>query len=220
LYPGSHHHGLLNHQWVALDDPWLDLFGTPVDIPAQEGTAVVFNSLLLHATSKPGPRRRVSCDIRFFPLCGFLPSTPHVLGKDPAGRLREGRPAGTGPTLRAPIRETLAYLGERVFDPSVPPLSILNWANYVDRYVNGWADAVEHMARFVNVERGKDTPDVYTAKFHNQPIHTGTIRAAVAGVVARSPNVTFPGLEEVLQSWEQPTRSLMVQDANERAVTA
>jgi hypothetical protein len=224
LYPGSHRHGLLNNQWVSLDDPWLEQFGEPIDIPAREGTAVIFNSLVLHASSKPGPRRRVSCDIRFFPLCGFLPSTPHVLGHDPARRLREGEAEVVelrgGPTLRAPIRETLAYLGERVFDPSVPPLSILNWANYVDRYLNGWGDAAEHMARFVNVERGKDTPDIYTAKFHNQPIHTETIRTAAAGIATRSPRASFPALGELLEAWERPAPTITDQDANARTLTA
>ena len=63
MYPGSHRNGLLNNQWVSLDDPWLAQFGTPVDVTAEEGLAVIFNSLLLHASSNPGPRRRVSCDI-------------------------------------------------------------------------------------------------------------------------------------------------------------
>ncbi|MEP6999582.1 MAG: phytanoyl-CoA dioxygenase family protein, partial [bacterium] len=90
LYPGSHRHGLLCQQWLKLEDPRLSPFRPPIDIQAQAGTAVIFNSLLLHSSSNPGPRRRLSCDLRFFPLCGFLPSTPHILGSQPLRVLRTG----------------------------------------------------------------------------------------------------------------------------------
>jgi hypothetical protein len=196
LYPGSHRHGLVCHQWLSLDDPRLAAFGEPVDIQAKIGTVVIFSSLLLHASSNPGPRRRVSCDIRFFPLCGFLPSTPHVLGTQPARVLRDRFAAKEGPTLAAPIRETLAYLGHDVLDASVPKHSILNWANYLHHYVRGEADeARPYMERFVNQEIGVDDPSVYTTKFHNQPIHSATIAHAEgllglrsgAGLEARPP---------------------------------
>lgn len=202
LYPGSHRHGLLNNQWVSLDDPWLAQFGTPVDVAAEEGIAIVFNSLLLHASSKPGPRRRVSCDIRFFPLCGFLPSLPRVIGDRPADWLREAEAMSPGPTLTAPIRETLAFLGEAVLDESVPEHSILNWANYLHRYLRGDADAAESMIRFVNQDRGRDTPDIYTAKFHNQPIHPQPIERARQELMARTPGgAPFPNADVLLARW-------------------
>jgi len=179
LYPGSHRHGLLCNQWVPLEEPWLQQFGEPVSIAAKTGSAVIFNSLVLHSSGKGGPCRRVSCDIRFFPLCGFLPSKPYMLGTQPVRALREMLASTTLPTLRAPLLETLAYLGEDVFDPDVPEHSILNWANYLTLYVRGDADGARPwMERFVNTERGLDTPDIYTDKFHNQRIHLETLEHA------------------------------------------
>jgi hypothetical protein len=179
LYPGSHREGLICHQWLALDDPRLEAFGKPIDIPATAGMAIIFNSLVLHASSNPGPRRRISTDIRFFPLCGFLPSQPHRLGDASQQSLQSALSSTTGDTLRAPLLETLAYLGEDVLDETVPPLSILNWANYLHHYVRGDSElALPYMERFVNTERGMDTPDIYTSKFHDQPIHQETIARA------------------------------------------
>ena len=179
LFPRSHSAGLLCNQWLALDDPRLQTFGTPVDVAATRGSAVVFNSLLLHASSNPGPRRRVSCDIRFFPLCGFLPSTPRAIGDATLASMRKALADAKGPTLTAPLRETLAYLGEDVLDETVPPLSMLNWANYLHHYLRGHADAaLPYMERFVNRDRGVDAPHAYTSKFHNVPIHQETIAHA------------------------------------------
>ena len=202
LYPGSHRHGLLNNQWVSLDDPWLSQFGEPVDVAAEEGLAIVFNSLLLHASSRPGPRRRVSCDIRFFPLCGFLPSLPRVLGDRPADWLREAESVAAGPTTTAPIRETLAFLGEPVYDDEVPEHSILNWANYLHRYLRGDPNAAESMIRFVNEERGRDTPEIYTDKFHNQPVHPGPIELARRELMQRTPgSAPVPHADALLARW-------------------
>lgn len=204
LYPGSHRHGLLNNQWVSLEDPWLEQFGTPIDVPAEEGIAIVFNSLLLHASSNPGPRRRVSCDIRFFPLCGFLPSLPRVLGERPAEWLRTAESMSHGPTLTAPIRETLAFLGEDVLDESVPPHSILNWANYLHRYLRGEANAAAEMVRFVNTDRGLDTPEIYTSKFHNQPIHREPIERAREQLAAATPGGSgFANVDGILSRWQE-----------------
>jgi len=179
LYPRSHRAGLLCNTWLSLKDPRLTAFGAPIDLPARRGTAVVFNSLLLHASSNPGPRRRVSCDIRFFPLCGFLPSIPYALGDASLAALQQALIEPTGPTLAAPIRESLAYLGEDVLDEDVPPHSILNWANYLHHYVRGnHSAALPYLERFVNQVSGVDGPDPYTSKFHNQPIHRDTITYA------------------------------------------
>ena len=60
IYPGTHRYGLLCNQWLKLEDPRLASFRPPIDIQAKAGTAVIFNSLLLHSSSNPGPRRRVS----------------------------------------------------------------------------------------------------------------------------------------------------------------
>jgi len=84
LYPGSHRRGLLCHSWLNLKDERLTQIGSPFDIKARAGTAVLFNGLMLHGTSNPGTERRVSCDVRFFPLCGFLPSKVYSLISKPA----------------------------------------------------------------------------------------------------------------------------------------
>lgn len=176
IYPGSHRYGLLCDQWLKLEDPRLSPFRAPVDLQAQAGTAFIFNSLLLHSSSNPGPRRRLSCDLRFFPLCGFLPSTPHILGSEPLRVIRNQLAMSDTPTLRDPLLEALAYLGQDVLDGAVPPHSILNWPNYLAVLLAGDADAaLPHMERFVNEELGVDPPSVYSSKFHNRPVHASVL---------------------------------------------
>ena len=179
IYPGTHRYGLLCNQWLKLEDPRLASFRPPIDIQAKAGTAVIFNSLLLHSSSNPGPRRRVSCDIRFFPLCGFLPSTPHILGTKPLTALRTQLARTESETLRSPLLEVLAFLGQDVLNRSVPPHSILNWPNYLSVLLHGDAAlALPHMVRFVHETLGVDGPEAYTPKFHGRPVHA----AILAGV--------------------------------------
>jgi hypothetical protein len=176
LYPGSHRHGLLCNQWLSLEDPRLAFLGTPVDIQATRGNAVIFNALLLHSSSNPGPRRRVSCDIRFFPLCGFLPTDPYVLGTSPMTDLRDGLARADGATLRAPVLEDLAFLGQGSIERGVPRYSILNWANYLQTYLGGDpTTALPHMERFVNAVQGVDSAEAYTSKFHLRDVHLSGI---------------------------------------------
>lgn len=179
LYPGSHRFGLLCNEWLRLDDPRLSPFGKPIDISATAGKAVIFNALLLHSSSNPGPRRRISCDIRFFPLCGFLPSLPRCLDQSPGARLLEGLARAKGPTLRAPVLETLAFLGATLPEESIPSHAMTNWAHYITRLVHEDPDgALPWMQRFVNAELGVDAAEVYSAKFHRKPIHLEPIRCA------------------------------------------
>lgn len=192
IYPGSHRHGLLCHQWLKLDDPRLLAFGPAIDVRAEVGTCVIFNSLLLHSSSNPGPRRRVSCDIRFFPLTGFLPSQVRVLG-DPLATLRAGLARADGPTLKAPHLEAAAFLGLATAPTDCPPYSILNWANYLAVLLSGRIDeALPHLARFVNTERGVDTVDIYASKFHNREVHHQTL-AGLLDVL----RTTSPGAPEL-----------------------
>lgn len=190
LYRGSHRHGLLCNQWLALDDPRLEFLGTPIDIQATRGSAVIFNALLLHSSSNPGPRRRVSCDIRFFPLCGFLPTVAHALGTSPMHDLRGALARADGDTLRAPVLEDLAFLGQGAPQAGVPPYSILNWANYLHTYLTGHPDAaVHHMERFVNSTHGADSAEAYTSKFHMRQVHIAgltRLREALARLDATS----------------------------------
>lgn len=189
IYPGSHRHGLLCHEWLKLDDPRLAAFGTPIDVQAEVGTCIVFNSLLLHSSSNPGPRRRVSCDIRFFPLTGFLPSQVRLLGRDPLATLRDGLARNDGPTLKAPHLEAAAFLGLVTAPTTCPPYSILNWANYLAVLLSGRPDdALPHLARFVNTERGVDTVDIYASKFHNREVHHTTLAGLLEALRAIDPN--------------------------------
>ena len=156
--------------------------GEPIDVKAEAGTAVVFNALLLHSSSNPGFRRRVSCDIRFFPLCAFLPSTVHVLGNEPLSEFRRGLQRSDGPTLREPLLEAAAFMGVPRELERCEPYSVLNWSNFVRNTVNGNLDAaLADLTRFVNTERGIDGVEAYSVKFHDRPIHASTL----AGLLER-----------------------------------
>lgn len=182
IYPGSHRYGLLCQEWMKLEDPRLASVDKPIDVKAEYGTAVVFNALLLHASSNPGYRRRVSCDIRFFPLCAFLPSSAHVLSKEPLAELRRGLERADGPTLREPFLEAAAFMGVERELEKCEPYSILNWSNFVRHTVNGDLDAaLADLTRFVNTERGIDGVEAYSAKFHDKTVHA----APLAGLLER-----------------------------------
>lgn len=191
LYPGSHRYGLLCHEWMKLDDPRLAALGiTPVDVTAEYGTCVIFNSLLLHSSSNPGYRRRVSCDLRFFPLTAFLPSQVRLLGADPLATLRAGLARQDGPTLKAPHLEAAAFLGLVTSTTECPPYSILNWANYLTTLLTQGPDAaLPHMARFVNLEQGIDPGvEIYSGKFHDRQRHRTTLANLLAALEAKSPS--------------------------------
>lgn len=190
IYPGTHKHGLLCHEWMKLDDPRLAAFGvTPVDVTAEYGTCVIFNSLVLHSSSNPGYRRRVSCDLRFFPLTAFLPSQVRLLGADPLATLRAGLARDDAPTLKAPHLEAAAFLGLVTTTTPCPPYSILNWANYVTTLLNeGPEAALPHLARFVNLEQGIDPGvEIYSGKFHDRQRHKSTLANLLAALEATSP---------------------------------
>src|SRR5262245_39689903 len=178
IYPGSHRLGILCNRWLAREDSRLALLGDPIEVSARPGTALLFNALLLHGTSKPGPSRRLSCDIRFFPLCGFLPSETHFLpgaGESLRAYLEHAR----GSVLQAPLLEDLVFLGEQVSRGAVPRHSVLNWVNYLGNVMRGEMDkALFHLARFVNAEINTDPMDAYVFKFHAKPMHETTLRAA------------------------------------------
>lgn len=191
IYPGTHRFGLLCHEWMKLEDPRLAAFGvTPVDVVAEVGTCVIFNSLLLHSSSNPGWRRRVSCDLRFFPLTGFLPSQVRLLGPDPLATLRAGLARPDGPTLKAPHLEAAAFLGLVTAPTPCPPYSILNWANYLAVLLNGSPEAaLPHLERFVNLAQGIDgSAEIYVKKFHNREVHRTTLANLLAALQALAPS--------------------------------
>jgi hypothetical protein len=178
LYPGSHRRGLICNSWLALDDERLAPLGEPIDIIARAGTAVCFNALMLHGTSNPGPLKRVSCDIRFFPLCGFLPSETHFLDPSPCNALRDGLDHAFSPVLQAPLLEDQVFLGNEIQLGDVPSQSVLNWVRFLSDVVAGRKDeALAHLERFVNTEMGFDSVTAYDSKFRNQPVCEETLRA-------------------------------------------
>ena len=194
IYPGSHRYGLLCHQWLKLDDPRLSTFRPPIDVKAKSGTCVIFNSLLLHSSSNPGPRRRLSCDIRFFPLTGFLPSTPYIVGDTPLSTIRQQLTKSKSPTLRDPLLEALAFLGNDVYDAEVPAHSILNWPNYLTMLLRGETSAaLPILERFVNEAQGWDSPEVYTSKFHARTVHLSVLAEVRDRLAALEPGA--PELE-------------------------
>ncbi len=171
IYPGSHRKGMLCNAWVNLDTPGLSALGEPVDIRAERGTAVVFNAMNLHGTSNPGIHRRVSCDIRFFPLCGFLPSRPWFLGADPLAELDRERP-DDGPVLRTARLEGRAFLGRETEIPEGEQPTDYQWARYVAAVCRGDEDAAEQLERYANPEVTGETGDVYVRKFHGRALQS------------------------------------------------
>jgi hypothetical protein len=196
LFPGSHRQGLLSSEWLTLDDSRLSALDKPVDVAAAEGTAVLFNAMLLHGTSNPGPRRRVSADIRFFPLCGFLPSEVHFVGDDPLRALGDRLTVAEGDTLRAPLLEDRLFLGGEVDAQDAPPHSVLNWVNYVRGLTRGeGAKALPHLERFANVEFDPSGPATYAERFHDRPISANTLRAVRERLSTLSPDA--PELDDL-----------------------
>jgi hypothetical protein len=189
LFPGSHRLGMYCHKMWKLDDPRLASLPAPIDVEARVGTGVIFNALLLHGTGKLGTLRRVSCDLRFFPLCGFLPSEAHLLDSNPIAMLRRHQQRADCDTLLTPVLEQLAYLAEDVEVEARPSLSMLNWANYVVELLRGRPDsAIPHLTRFINTDLLEDPPSVFTQKFHNRQIHVdrlGVVRERVAASQVR-----------------------------------
>jgi hypothetical protein len=179
LYPGSHRAGMLCNRWIELTDPRLKPLGEPIDIRAEVGAAVIFNAMLLHGTSNAGPRQRVSCDIRFFPLCGFLPSEVRTAGHASLDEIERLAATAPGPVLRAPLGETRVFLGEDVALEDARAHCVTNWVNYINLGTRGKpAEALPYLEAFTNVEIGIDAPDVYASKFHQYPTHAETIERA------------------------------------------
>jgi hypothetical protein len=192
IYPRSHRRGLLCRKFISINDEGLGRFAEPVEIRAQPGHGVMFNSLLLHGTGSAGPGRRVSCDIRFFPSCPYLQSATRCIVESPAAFIEQRLERETGETLRASLLENLAMAGSMGENVEAPPHSILNWANYLNDVCNGDSDgAALHIVRFANAELGLDSPATYVEQFHGRTMHAPTlerirelVRAKAVGVGA------------------------------------
>jgi hypothetical protein len=183
LYRGSHRLGLLCNTWMELNHGGLNEIGEAVNIQARKGQAVVFNAMTLHGTSLPGPMPRISCDIRFFPLCGFLPSEVHFLNLEPLQEIQRRLVREKSDVLQSPLFEDLVYLSAKEIEEPFPalrtePQSVLNWVNYLSLKTRGREDqASEFLINLVNTEKGIDPPKVYIDKFHHHPIQWQTVQA-------------------------------------------
>jgi hypothetical protein len=183
LYRGSHRLGLLCNTWMELNHDGLHEIGEAVNIEAQKGQAVVFNALTLHGTSQPGPIPRISCDIRFFPLCGFLPSEVHFLTPEPLQEIHQRLLREQSDVLQAPLFEDLVYLSAKEIEEPFPilraePQSVLQWVNYLTMKTKGKQDhASEFLEKLVNTSKGIDPPAVYMDKFHHHPIQWKTVQS-------------------------------------------
>jgi len=172
--------GLLANRWLPPDEAGVDQLGPSIEVKAQEGQVLLFNFLVMHGTTRPGPATRISCDARFYSFCGILDSEPAVLRPDPVdwirARLREPR----GETLAGPLYETLAYLGESIDWPELHPLSILHWARIIEGVVQGDADEVRGaIAQFVNCERGFDPLAGYVERFSDLALQARPYRSVI-----------------------------------------
>jgi len=166
LYSGSHRTGILCNDWIDLEDERLEILGEPLDFPAERGRALIFHGLELHSTANPGPSRRVSCDVRFFPLCGFLPTVPWVLGEEPAQDLEPIN--GDDEILAAPRLETQAWMGRSPDLGTPEEHSILNWVQYIESLVAEDRDgALAHLEQFTNASLTGEAVEVYRDKYHH-----------------------------------------------------
>ena len=177
LFPGSHRLGAFCHKMWKSDDPRLSELATPVEIAADVDTGVLFNALLFHGTGRLSALRRVSCDLRFFPLCGFLPSDAHILDPQPLDRLARQRERAPGDTTESPLLEALAFLGKgEIVD--APARSALNWPNYVVELMRSRPEtALPYLERFINTDLLEEPLTVLTHKFHNRTIYIDKLQS-------------------------------------------
>jgi len=176
LYPGSHRRGLICDRWLANDDPRLAKLGPSIQIRAEPGKAVLFHALLVHGSCQPGPRRRASCDLRFFPLCGFLPSQPFFLHKRPLHAVASQLERSSPEVLRAPRLESQVFLGQRAEPGEIGPRSVLNWVRVIERLTqNDDAAAMRHLRRFVNQELSTGTAESYAMRLLRRPLEGGML---------------------------------------------
>src|SRR5207237_10929992 len=122
----------LANRWLRPDEAGVERLGDSVEVFAREGHVLLFNFLVLHGTTRPGPATRISCDARFFPFCGILDSEATALTPQPLEWIRTRLKERLGDTLDGPLYETLAYLGEPIDWPRLGPQSVLNWARFIE----------------------------------------------------------------------------------------
>ena len=193
LYPGSHRQGLICDRWLSLDDERLLALGPAVDVAAQPGRAVVFHADMVHGTGRPGAGRRASCDLRLFPLCGFLPTVPRRLTARPLADLARMRASTNSPTLLAPLLEAAATLGQPLPSDDPPPQSALHWAHVIAAVAEGdGARAKRHLAAMVNTELATGNIEAFAQRLLGHPLQhesLATLRERLAEAEPESPDL-------------------------------
>lgn len=176
FYPGSHRLGMLANRWLPRHEECegIERVGPVVEYQPQLGEVVLFHFLLLHGSGSahtapplPGPQpTRISCDLRFFPFAGLLDSPATCLRSDPLEWIRRQIAVEPDDLLRAPLYETLAYLGQPISWPALPPHSVAHWARFVEGLVRGDSALRRNaIARLANTEIGYDKLDGYLERF-------------------------------------------------------
>ena len=180
IYPRSHRQGLiLADRFVSHEDPRLAPLDPPIQIDARVGTGVLFHGLALHGSGDSGPVRRVSSDIRFFPMSGFIPSEVRVLGERPIRYLREAIERGESPTLRTPLLTDAALLGWELPLGPYPQRSSENWVGYVAHALRGdLAAAHPYLERMADTRLGIESADTYVARYGSSRIRPESLRSA------------------------------------------
>ena len=184
LYPGSHQQGVLCDEFLEPSNERLSALQEGVDIQAHYGQAVLFNGMMLHGTGIRGEGRRASCDIRFFPLCGFLPSEPHLIHREPLHFLQQRLSNETLSTVQAPLLQDLVFLGktkEAAYQVSrftdVERFSHLHWIQYLVRLLDGeQQQGFPFLRALVNNKCGLNDEDILVRKFKDHPIYPDTLR--------------------------------------------
>lgn len=194
FYPGTHRLGMLANRWLPRHDQCegIERVGPVVEYQPRLGEVVIFNFLVLHGsgaalptTYPSGPQpTRISCDLRFFPFMGLLDSEAALLRPDPVPWMHEQVRGLSDDLLRAPLWESLAYLGEPIDWPALPEHSVAHWGRFVQGLVTGDAalrdDAIRHLA---NTTVGFDTIEPYLERF--APV--GLVRTPYASIAAQVP---------------------------------
>lgn len=178
LFPGSHRLGMVCNRMWKLDDPRLAALAAPLEVRAREGRGVLFNSMLIHGTGESGTQRRVSCDIRFFPLCGFLGSQVHALSESPLEALAAGLRRAEDEVLRSPLLEALVYLDRPIEPPPAAPLSRYHWLDYIRHRLDGDPErARADLDQMANTELSGELPEAFGRAWHKRELDLAALEA-------------------------------------------
>ena len=189
-------HGMFAHIFLGFDDPRLEPLGEPIDVIARRGQGVLFSGMMLHGSSNPGDSRRVSCDMRFFPLSPFLPSPIHTLGDRPLAALRDGLGRAGHDELRAAFLASMIALGQDVEVPAAQGRSTLHWPAYLQQTFSEENDlARSTFESFVNTGFGIDGVEPFL-RHHGRELQVEPLRDLLGRLRKLEPNAPELGALE------------------------